>query len=148
MYNFNWRRIDIIGLCYDTCNAMWIPVYRLHYVIINASYNQRQRFFLFQSWTMDVVITVEKVRAPNAGRTSGAPHLYWPHIWWLNQAVTRGVDCNERWLYAVLIINCVDCSGAESIIGLCNSCDYMHLFLWKAPLVHLRSLKHFKLMVP
>jgi hypothetical protein len=45
---------------------------------------------------MDVVITVEKVRAPNAGRRSGAPHMYWPHIWWLNQTVTRGVDCNER----------------------------------------------------
>jgi hypothetical protein len=40
---------------------------------------------------MDVVITVEKVRAPNAGRRSRAPH-----IWWLNQAVTRGIDCNER----------------------------------------------------
>jgi hypothetical protein len=47
---------------------------------------------------MDVVITVEKVRAPNAGRHSGAPYMYWPHIWWLNQAVTRGVDYarNER----------------------------------------------------
>jgi hypothetical protein len=32
------------------------------------------------------VITVEKVRAPNAGRRSGAPHLYWPQ-WWLIQAV-------------------------------------------------------------
>jgi hypothetical protein len=45
---------------------------------------------------MNVVITVGKVRAPNAGRRSGAPHMYWPNIWWLNQAVTRGVDCNER----------------------------------------------------
>jgi hypothetical protein len=40
--------------------------------------------------------------------------MYWPHIWWLNQAVERGVDCNERWLYAELIIHCVDCSVAES----------------------------------
>jgi hypothetical protein len=74
--------------------------------IINASYNQCERFFL--SWTTDVVITVEKVRAPNAGRLSEAPHMYWPHIWWLIQAVYRGVDCNERWLYAALIICCVD----------------------------------------
>jgi hypothetical protein len=22
--------------------------------------------------------------------------MYWPHIWWLNQAVERGVDYNER----------------------------------------------------
>jgi hypothetical protein len=54
------------------------------------------------------VITVEKVRAPNAD-------MYWLHIWWLNQAVERGVDCNERWLYAALIIHCVDCSVAESL---------------------------------
>jgi hypothetical protein len=32
------------------------------------------------------VITVAKVRAPNADRRSGAPHMYWPHIWWLIQA--------------------------------------------------------------
>jgi hypothetical protein len=42
--------------------------------------------------------------------------MYWPHIWWLNKAVTRGVDCNERLLYAALIIHCVDCSVAESIV--------------------------------
>jgi hypothetical protein len=54
------------------------------------------------------------VCAPNAGRRSGEPHMYWPHIWWLNQTVTRGVDCNERCLYAALIIYCVDCSVAES----------------------------------
>jgi hypothetical protein len=52
--------------------------------------------FLFQSRTTDFVITVEKVRATNAGRRSGAPNMYWPHILWLNQAVKRGVDCNER----------------------------------------------------
>jgi hypothetical protein len=45
---------------------------------------------------MDVVITVEKVRAPNANRRSGAPHMYWPHVWWLLQAVERGVDCMMR----------------------------------------------------
>jgi hypothetical protein len=45
---------------------------------------------------MGVVIKVEKVRAPNAGRRSGATHMYLPHIWWLNKAVTRGDDCNER----------------------------------------------------
>jgi hypothetical protein len=45
---------------------------------------------------MDVVITVEKVRAPNAGSRSGAPNMHWPHIWWLNQAVKRGVDSNAR----------------------------------------------------
>jgi hypothetical protein len=95
-----------IRLCYDTCNA---------------TFNQRvtqstPAIFSFKSWTMDVVITVEKVRARNAGRRLGAPHMYWPHIWWLNQAVTRVVDCNERWLYAALIIHCVDCSVAESQI--------------------------------
>jgi hypothetical protein len=58
--------------------------------------NQRIMHFSFKSSTMDVVITVEKGRAPNAGRRSGAPNMYWPHIWWLNQAVKRGVDCNER----------------------------------------------------
>jgi hypothetical protein len=45
---------------------------------------------------MDVVITAEKVRAPNAGRRSGAQHMNWPHIWWFYQAVKRGIDCNER----------------------------------------------------
>jgi hypothetical protein len=70
--------------------------------------------FSFTSWTTDVVITVEKVRAPNAGRRSGAPNMYWPHLWWLNQAVERGVDRNERWLYAALINHCVDYSVAES----------------------------------
>jgi hypothetical protein len=29
-------------------------------------------------------------------RPSGEPNMYWPHIWWLNQAVERGVDCDER----------------------------------------------------
>jgi hypothetical protein len=56
---------------------------------------------------MDVVITED--------RRSGAPNMYWPHIWCLNQAVKRGVDYNEPWLYAALIIHCVDCSGAEFI---------------------------------
>jgi hypothetical protein len=65
---------------------------------------------------MDVVITVEKVRAPNAGTRLGATNMYWPHIWWLNQAVKRGVNCNERFLYAALIIHCVDCSEAESYL--------------------------------
>jgi hypothetical protein len=54
---------------------------------------------------MDAVITVGNVRAPNAGRRLGAPHMYGPHIWLLNQVVTRGVDCNERSLYAALIIH-------------------------------------------
>jgi hypothetical protein len=49
---------------------------------------------------MDVVITVEKVEAP---------HMYWPHIWWLNQAVTRGsivisVDYMLRCLSIALIV--------------------------------------------
>jgi hypothetical protein len=62
---------------------------------------------------MEFVITVEKVPTPNAaGSHSGAPHMYWPRILWLNQAVKRGVDYNERWLYAALIIYCVDCSVA------------------------------------
>jgi hypothetical protein len=52
--------------------------------------------------------------APNAGRRSRAPNMYWPHIWWLNQALKRCVDCKERWLHAALNIHCVDCSVAES----------------------------------
>jgi hypothetical protein len=39
-----------------------------------------------------VVIIVEKVRARNAGRRSGAPNMYWPHIWWLIQTVKSGFD--------------------------------------------------------
>jgi hypothetical protein len=45
---------------------------------------------------MDVVITVGKLRAPKADRRSGAPHMYWPQIWWLIHAVKGGVDCNEH----------------------------------------------------
>jgi hypothetical protein len=41
--------------------------------------------------------------------------MYWPHIWWLYQAVTRGVDCNERGLYAALIIHCVDCMRSRIV---------------------------------
>jgi hypothetical protein len=51
---------------------------------------------------------------PNVGRRSGAPNMFLPHIWWLIQAVKRGVDCNERCIYAELIIHCTDCSVAES----------------------------------
>jgi hypothetical protein len=94
--------ITISRLCYDTCNAME------NQRIIQST----PAIFSFRSWTTDVVITVEKVRAPNAGRRSGAPNMYWPHIWWLNPAVERGVKCDERWLYAALIIFCVDCSVA------------------------------------
>jgi hypothetical protein len=28
---------------------------------------------------------------------SGAPNMYWPHIWWLNHAVKRGVEISCRW---------------------------------------------------
>jgi hypothetical protein len=35
------------------------------------------------------------------------------HILWLIQAVKRGVDCNERWLYAALIIHCIAYSVTE-----------------------------------
>jgi hypothetical protein len=42
------------------------------------------------------VTTVGKVRAPNADKCSGAPNMYWPHLWWLIQAVERGVDCNDH----------------------------------------------------
>jgi hypothetical protein len=92
--------------CYDTCNTM---------------YNRRiiqsmPAIFSFKSRTMDVVITVKKVRASNAGRRSGVSNMYWSHIWWVNHAVKRGVDCNERWLYTALIIHCVGCSVAESFI--------------------------------
>jgi hypothetical protein len=60
------------------------------------------------------VITVEKVRAPNAGRRSGVPNLYWPHILWLIQAVRRGVDCNERCINVALINQCIVGRVAES----------------------------------
>jgi hypothetical protein len=93
-----------LKLCYDRCNTM-----DNQYIIQSTP-----AVFSFKSWTTDVVITVEKVRAPNAGRCSGAPNMYWPRIRWLNHAMKRGVDCNERCLYAALIIYCVDCSVAES----------------------------------
>jgi hypothetical protein len=53
---------------------------------------------------MDAMITVEKVRAPNSGRRSGEPNMYWPQIWWLNHAVKRSFDCNERGLSIALIV--------------------------------------------
>jgi hypothetical protein len=54
------------------------------------------------------VIIVEKMRAPNAGKRLGAQNMYWPRIRWLIQAVKRGVDCNERCIYAALIIHWID----------------------------------------
>jgi hypothetical protein len=68
--------------------------YRHYYDTCKAIDNQRIKqstpaIFSFKPWTMDVVITVEKVRAPNA-------------------AVERGVDYNELWLYAALIIHYID----------------------------------------
>jgi hypothetical protein len=72
--------------------------------------------FSFKYWTTAVVITVGKVRAPSAGRrTAGAPNMYWPHIWWLIQAVKIGVDCKERYMYAALVIHCIDCSVANYV---------------------------------
>jgi hypothetical protein len=52
---------------------------------INASFNQRQLvFFKFQSSTMDFVITLRKVGAPNAGKAfRGARNMYWPYAWCL-----------------------------------------------------------------
>jgi hypothetical protein len=55
--------------------------------IINASYNQRQRFF--KSLTMDGEIAEGNVRAPNASRLLRAPNIYWPHISWLFQTVKK-----------------------------------------------------------
>jgi hypothetical protein len=72
-----------IRLCYDTCNAM----------DNQRSIQPTPTIFSCKSCTTDVVITVEKVRPPNAGRRSRAPNMFWPHIWWLNQAVERSVDC-------------------------------------------------------
>jgi hypothetical protein len=79
--------------------------------------------FSFKSWTPDVVITVEIVRAPNADRRSGAPHMYWPHIQY--SMVVNSSSVKRRWLYdalinAALIIHCVDCSVAESLILVLN----------------------------
>jgi hypothetical protein len=92
-------------LSYDTCNAM-----------CNRRMIQSTPaiFLIFLSWTPDVVITVGKVRAPKAGRRSGAPNMVCPHIWWLIQTVKRGVDFNYRCTYSALVIHCFDCSEAES----------------------------------
>jgi hypothetical protein len=43
--------------------------------IINASYNQHQRFSPLSP------------EPQMLGLQSGAPNMYWPHIWWLIQAV-------------------------------------------------------------
>jgi hypothetical protein len=56
------------------------------------------------------VITVEKVHY----RRSEASNMYWPHIWWNIQADKRGVDFNERCIYAALIIYGIGGSAAES----------------------------------
>jgi hypothetical protein len=65
------------------------------------------------------VNTVGKVRAPNAGRRLGAPNMYWPHIWWLTQAVKRGVDCNERLLTIALIV-------AKQNLNICEYVVYVN----------------------
>jgi hypothetical protein len=44
--------------------------------IINVSYKQRQRFFH---------LSPEPRMLWKSAR--GAPNMYWPHIWWLIQAV-------------------------------------------------------------
>jgi hypothetical protein len=61
---------------FDDLNLKGSATIRETQYIINSSYNQRQRFFQLSHEPMDVVITVENVRAPNAGRRSGAPNMY------------------------------------------------------------------------
>jgi hypothetical protein len=52
--------------------------------------------FSLKSRTTDVVITVDKVRAPNAGRRSGALNMYWTHIWWKEALIVMSVDYTLR----------------------------------------------------
>jgi hypothetical protein len=67
----------VFGHCYHTCNTMD------NQRIIQST----PAIFSFKSWTTDIVLKVGKVLQPNADRRSGVPHMYWPHIWWLIQAV-------------------------------------------------------------
>jgi hypothetical protein len=48
--------------------------------------------------------SVEKVLAPNAGRRSGAPNMYWPHIWWLKPILYMHClgDITDFWASTVL----------------------------------------------
>jgi hypothetical protein len=61
--------------------------------------------FFIQVLNHYVVITVEKVRAPYAGRRSGAPNMYWPHIWWLRKKalIVMSVDFLLQLLSIALI---------------------------------------------
>jgi hypothetical protein len=66
------------------------------------------------------------------GRRSGAPNIYWPHIWWLNHAVKRGFDCDEHWLYAASIIHGVDCSVAESTHVVKRKSNFLRKTRWSS----------------
>jgi hypothetical protein len=77
------------SLCYDTCNAMD---------------NQR----IIKSKPTIFILFIYNLNHGCCYYSSGAPNMHWPHNWWLNQAVKKGVDCNERSLYTALIIHCVD----------------------------------------
>jgi hypothetical protein len=57
-------KLQIFGLCYDTCNAM-----------DDQRIIQSMPIFNPEQW----MIKVGKVPAPIAGSRSGAPHMYWPH---------------------------------------------------------------------
>jgi hypothetical protein len=74
----------VTRLWYDTCKSMD------NQRIIQSA----PGIFSLKSLSTDVVTTVGKRRAPNADRRSGAPNVYWPHVWLLIQAVKRSVDCN------------------------------------------------------
>jgi hypothetical protein len=74
--------------------------------------HQHKQFFSFKSWTMDVVITVGKVRAPKAGRRSGAPNMY-VHISLIfggyfklckEALIVMSVDYKLRWLSIAFIV--------------------------------------------
>jgi hypothetical protein len=55
----------------------------------------------FKSWTADVVITVEKVRVPNADLLLGGSIKQWKEV-----LIVMSVDYTLRWLSIELIVAC------------------------------------------
>jgi hypothetical protein len=54
---------------------------------IHAAQQDNQRIIQSTPTTFhlnpELGITEEKVRAPNDGMRTGAPHKHWPYVWWL-----------------------------------------------------------------
>jgi hypothetical protein len=65
---------------------------------------------------MVVVITIEKVRTPTAGRRLGAPNMYWPSAWYhmlggilLQHNQRLGLRCLQTWQVQDFMANVKNC---------------------------------------